>query len=94
MPWEQNDPHAWPEQVLEFLSVPLRLAGLVELLAAQRDNTLTLLMQCARCYKERAAQELYPGKGYLTPSRPKRQAIAQRAIEMAIEDSKAGRRMP
>jgi hypothetical protein len=93
MTWQQNDAHTPPDQTLEFLSVPLRLSSLVELLVMERDNTLIQNMRCARWYRERALQEHYPGKKYPL-TREKRRAIAQRAIEMAIEDAKSGRQLP
>jgi hypothetical protein len=90
---QANEAHTPPDQTLELLSVPLRLSSLVELLVMQRDNMLIQNMRCARWYRERALDELYPGKSYpLTLA--KRRAIAQRAIEMAIEDAEAGRQLP
>lgn len=89
MAWEEHDAHNPPDQMLEFLSVPLRLSGLVELLASYRDNTFIQLTKCAYWYKEKALRELYPSRKNLgSLDRGMRRSVAQRAIEMVIEDSR------
>ena len=89
MAWEENDPHNPPNQILEFLSVPVRLSGLVELLISQRDNTFRQLTTCANWYKEQALRELYPSRKNLgSLDKAMRRSVAQRAIEMAINDSR------
>ena len=95
MSWQANDAHDPPEQVLEFLSVPLRLSSLIEMLVAQRDNSFAQLAKCAHWYKERALRELYPRRKNLQSlDREMRRAVSQRAIELAIEDSRSGRSVP
>ncbi len=92
MPWSVADAHCPPDQELEYRSVKLRLSGLVELLVSHRDNTHMQLTVCARHYKEQALRELYPhiaGLSGLTVE--KRYSVIQRAIEMAIDDSRARR---
>jgi hypothetical protein len=75
--------------MLEFLSVPLRLSGLVELLLSYRDNTFIQLTKCAYWYKEKALRELYPSRKNLgSLDKAMRRSVAQRAIEMVIEDSR------
>jgi hypothetical protein len=88
MAYAENDAHSPPDQMLEFLSGPLRLSGLVELLVSYRDNTFIQLTRCAFWYKERALRELYPSRKNLgSLDKAMRRSVAQRAIEMAINDS-------
>jgi hypothetical protein len=95
MSWQANDAHDPPDQVLEFLSVPLRLSSLVEMLVSQRDNTLLQLAKCAHWYRERALRELYPRRKNLgSLNTDMRRVVSQRAIELAIEDSRSSRSVP
>lgn len=88
MAYQQNDAHNPPDQTLEFLSVSLRLSGLVELLVSYRDNSFVQLTKCAYWYKERALRELFPVRKNLgSLDKTMRRSVAQRAIEMAIDDS-------
>ena len=87
-----EDAHHPPNQLIEYLGVPLRLSGLVEMLLSHSENTFTQLLICARYYKERAMRELYPNSKSLTLE--KRRRVARRAIGMAIEDSRSARSVP
>lgn len=87
--------HNPPDQALEFLSVSLRLSSLIEMLVAQRDNTLAQLAKCAHWYRERALRELYPRRKNLgSLNTEMRRAVSQRAIELAMEDSRSGKAVP
>jgi|GEM_PF-5642855 len=95
MAWKPNHAHDPPDQMLEFLGLQVRLSTLVEMLIAQRDNTLIQIMRCAHWYKEQALHELYPTRKSLgSLDLEMRQAVGQRAIELAIEDSRSGRSVP
>ena len=88
-PAEVHDPS---DQMLDFYGVPLRAAGIVELMAAQRDNTFLQQMQCARLYKERALRALYPARKNLGSLDPEgRRRVANYAIRQVLEDSCSGR---
>jgi hypothetical protein len=91
----RDDAHIRPDETLEFFSVQLRLATIIEMLIAQRDNTLIQVTKCAHYYKELALHELYPARKHLGSLDLKmRRAVAQRAIELALEDSRMGRSVP
>ena len=84
-----------PSETLIFLSVELRLSGLMEMLISHFDNTTQQLARCSHWYKERARQKLCPSRKSLTGlSRNMRQKIFDTAIEMATEDSRTGAVVP
>ncbi len=86
---EPDDAHHPPNQTLDFYGVDLRLSSIVEIIITQRDNTLRQVLQCACWYKEQARQELYPTRRAIASLEPEnRRAILQRAIELAISDSR------
>ena len=82
-------------EALNFYGVHLRLSGLLEILISHRDNTLTQLTKTALWYKERALHELYPSRrSLLSLDRDMRRIVIQRAIDMAVADSRAGTPRP
>ena len=82
-------------ETLNFYGVDLRLSALLEVLISHRDNTLTQLTKTALWYKERALHELYPSRrSLLSLDRHMRRNVIQRAIDMAMADSRAGTPRP
>ncbi len=95
MAFKPNDAHVPANRTVEFLSVDLRLSIIVETLAMRRDNATVQVSRCVHWYQDKARQELYPTRRSLTSMTPlMRRAVADRAIEMVIADSKSRQRRP
>jgi hypothetical protein len=95
MAFESNDAHVPASQTVEFLSVDLRLSTIVEMLIMRRDQATVQVSRCAHWYQDNARQELYPTRRSLASMTPSmRRAVAIRAIEMVIADSRSRQRRP
>jgi len=95
MACEPNDAHVPPNQMVEFLSVELRLSTIVETLIMRRDNTTVQVGRCVHWYQDQARQDLYPTrKAMPSVKQLMRRAVCDRAIEMVIADSRSRQTRP
>ena len=76
------------ELTVEYRGETLRVNTVIELIRAQEGHQWLALIKCARHYKERAFEELFPHRSSMTfLSVRQRQAVHNRAIELALEDA-------
>ncbi len=73
----------------------LRLSTIVETLIMRRDQATVQVSRCAHWYQEKAREELFPTRKALTSLNPSmHRAVADRAIEMVIADSRSRQGRP
>ena len=79
------------DQAVNFHGIELRVAAVTELIRSHGENTFYYMSICARYYREKAHNELFPTrKSFPHLSREQRDSIYRRAIEMAAQDAANG----
>src|SRR4051794_39158915 len=77
------------ELVVHFRNTELRLAAISELIRSHRADTHTKIEICARHYKKRALNELFPNRAWISAlTNDQKDAVYSRAIQIAQRDAR------
>jgi hypothetical protein len=76
------------DKCVNCYGVLLSLDAIVQMICMHGNNTYLQILRCAKYYKIKALRELYPTRaGWHSLDGAMRRRLAQRAIELACQDS-------